>query len=65
VDILLAYAGIGFLFAVAFVVFGVTRVDPAAKGSGVGFRLLLIPGVAAFWPWLLYQWMRSTKGHPS
>jgi hypothetical protein len=61
----MAYAGLGFLFALAFVSFGITRVDPAAKGAGLGFRLLVIPGAAAFWPWLLYRWMRALKGHAS
>ena len=53
------YAGLGLLFAIAFVSFGLTRVDPTASGTGLGFRLLLIPGLTALWPWFLKRWKRS------
>lgn len=56
--LLAAYVIAGVLFAAAFVSTGVGRVDPQAKGSGVGFRLLIFPGVAAFWPMLLRRWLR-------
>jgi hypothetical protein len=52
---LMAYATAGVLFAVPFVTLGITRVDEEARGSGLGFRLLIIPGVAALWPLLLYR----------
>ena len=54
-----AYAAAGVLFAAAFVTWGVQRVDPAAKGAPLGFRLLIFPGCAALWPLLLGRWMRS------
>ena len=44
---LAAYASLGLLFAVPFVWLGVQQVDSEAQGSGVGFRLLILPGVAA------------------
>ena len=47
------YFLIGLIFAVPFVIFGVQRMDPAAKGSGIFFRLVIIPGVTVFWPLLL------------
>jgi hypothetical protein len=53
------YAGLGLLFAVPFVWFGVQRVDSEAQGSGIGFRLLILPGVAAFWPMFVYRWTRG------
>ena len=53
------YAGMGILFAVAFLVAGIHRIDPQAKGSGWGFRLIILPGVAALWPLLLSRWMRG------
>jgi hypothetical protein len=58
------YAGLGFLFAMPFVWFGVQRVDSEAQGSGVGFRLLILPGVAAFWPMFLYRWTRGIVEPP-
>ncbi|ANM31128.1 hypothetical protein ABI59_18445 [Acidobacteria bacterium Mor1] len=53
---LVLYAAIGLLFAVAFVLVGVNRVDPAAPGSKPGFRVMILPGVAALWPLMLLRW---------
>jgi hypothetical protein len=58
------YFSLGFLFAVAFVTTGVSRLDPNAKGSGVLFRLLILPGSAAFWPLLLRRWIRGDRDVP-
>jgi vacuolar-type H+-ATPase subunit I/STV1 len=62
---LLAYAALGFLFAVAFVSFGVTRMDPEARGTKLGFRLLIMPGVMAFWPLLLQRWIGGATEPPA
>ena len=56
------YAAIGLLFAVAFLTAGISRVDPVSKGSGIGFRLIILPGVAALWPLLITRWIRG-RGH--
>ena len=53
------YALIGLAFAMVFVTTGIHRVDPGAAGSGAGFRLIVLPGVAALWPLLLMRWIRS------
>ena len=58
------YAGLGLLFAMPFVCFGVQRLDSEAQGSGVGFRLLILPGVAAFWPMFLHRWRRGMAEPP-
>ena len=58
------YAGLGLIFAVPFVWFGVQRLDSEAQGSGIGFRLLILPGVAAFWPMFLYRWRRGIVEPP-
>jgi hypothetical protein len=58
------YFGIGFLFAVAFVTMGVKRLDPNASGSGIGFRFLILPGSAAFWPLFLRRWIRKDRNVP-
>ena len=52
-----AYLGLGLLFAIAFVLFGVQRIDPAARGGTWGFRLMIIPGAMALWPLMLRRWM--------
>jgi hypothetical protein len=56
-----AYAACGLLFAVLFVIVGIKDIDPAAVGTGVGFRFLILPGVAAFWPMFLKRWVRGAE----
>ena len=58
------YCVLGLLFAVVFVASGVERLDPNAKGSGLAFRLLILPGSAAFWPLLLGRWVRGDRDVP-
>lgn len=55
------YLLMGLLFAAWFVAFGVGRVDPVARGAGVGFRVLIAPGCAALWPVLLVKWVRASR----
>jgi hypothetical protein len=57
VGALMLYAALGFLFGLAFVLRGVQRVDAAAKETGLGFRLIILPGAAALWPVLLRRWL--------
>ena len=61
---LAVYASLGLVFAVPFVWLGVQRLDSEAQGSGIGFRLLILPGVAAFWPMFLYRWRRGMAEPP-
>jgi hypothetical protein len=61
-----AYIACGLLFGLVFIVWGVGRVDAAARGTPVGFRLLILPGVVAWWPLLLVRWLhalRAERGH--
>jgi hypothetical protein len=59
------YVLLGLLFAILFVIKGVNKVDEGAHGGSIGFRLIIIPGVMAFWPLLLQKWLRAVKhkGH--
>ena len=41
------YLTLGALFALAFVTRGVGRIDPAARNASLGFRVLLLPGLAS------------------
>jgi len=59
VSLLTGYGLFGVLFGVCFVTVGVSRLDPMAKGTSPGFRLLILPGCATFWPLLLYRWLRA------
>ncbi len=56
-----AYLAAGAIFALAFLARGIERVDPAAHGSTRGFRLLIAPGVMAFWPLLAWKWRLAVR----
>lgn len=58
VSLLTIYAVAGLLFAIVFVSAGVQRVDDVAEHAPIGFRLIIIPGTAVLWPWLLLRWLR-------
>jgi hypothetical protein len=55
------YLGAGALFGLAFVGFGVGRIDPAARGAPWRVRLVLLPGAAALWPVLAARWARAGR----
>lgn len=57
----LAYFGLGLLFALPFVVFGVRRIDAGARHATVGFRLIIVPGSMALWPVLALRWLRPAS----
>lgn len=59
-----AYALVGGVFSLLFVVRGVQKVDSQARNSGLMFRLLIFPGVAAFWPLFLRRWTRANAEPP-
>jgi hypothetical protein len=59
-----SYWACGWLFALPFVWFGAAKIDPHAARGSWGFRLLIIPGAAAFWPWLLLRWLKGTTEPP-
>ena len=53
------YAAIGVVVAIAFVSFGVTRVLAEPVTASLGARLLLLPGSALLWPYVLARWIKS------
>ena len=58
------YAVAGGAFALAFVTVGVTKLDPAARGTSWAFRALILPGSAALWPVLAVKWGRAKGERP-
>lgn len=58
------YLAVGLVFAVAFALFGVKRIDPHAAHGSWGFRLLIVPGTMAFWPVLLRRWASGATEPP-
>jgi hypothetical protein len=53
------YASAGVVLALAFVMFGVTRVQ--ASPVSLGARILILPGAAALWPYVLMRWLKSRR----
>ncbi len=62
--LLAVYLAAGLLVAVPFVIIGVQRIDPQAAHGTWGFRCLILPGVTAFWPWLLWRWIKGIHEPP-
>jgi hypothetical protein len=61
----LAYAVCGLAVGLPFVFVGVGRVDAAAQGAPLSFRLLILPGAAALWPVLLAKWLKAPGSNPA
>jgi hypothetical protein len=56
IDVVLVYAGCGAILAVAFLLWGLDRIDTAASGA-YAFRPLLIPGLVLLWPFAAARWI--------
>jgi hypothetical protein len=56
---ILAYVLIGLAVAAGFVARGVTRVTDPPRPASIGARLLIIPGAAVLWPYVLARWLRA------
>lgn len=59
INALALYAVIGVATALAFVTVGLTRVQPASVSLGA--RILLLPGAAALWPYVLMRWLKAAR----
>jgi hypothetical protein len=52
------YLVTGLCVGAAFLVFGLDRIDPSARGA-YAFRPLLLPGLALLWPFVLMRWRKA------
>ena len=52
------YAAAGAAVGLGFVAIGASRVLPGATFSGSA-RILIFPGAAVLWPYVLLRWLRS------
>ncbi len=55
------YAAAGVAVAAAFVAFGVARVLPEPAPVTLGARILIFPGAAALWPYVLIRWLKARR----
>lgn len=59
IDLLTLYVLVGAVTALAFVTFGIARVLPAGTPVSLGARVLLMPGAALLWPYVLLRWVKA------
>jgi hypothetical protein len=55
------YVATGLATAAAFVTIGVAAVLPQPMTFTPGARLLLVPGAAALWPYVLVRWLKAKR----
>jgi len=55
------WGAVGALAALAFLSFGIDRLDDDARGAYV-FRLLIVPGILLIWPLVLWRWYILADG---
>ncbi|WP_193555787.1 hypothetical protein [Hwanghaeella grinnelliae] len=55
------WLGAGAVIAIAFLLFGLDRVEPNARGGYV-FRVLIAPGLVLLWPIVLWRWRLAASG---
>jgi len=55
------YLWIGAGVAAVFVLWGIGRVEPNARGAWA-FRPLIVPGVVLIWPLVLWRWWQVERG---
>ncbi len=61
VNLFVLYLLIGLLFALAFAWKGAGKVDSKAAHTSWLFKLLILPGSMALWPYLLGKWIGKSR----
>jgi len=54
------YGGVGLALALAFVLYGMDRIDSAAKDA-YAVRPLLMPGLVLLWPLVVIRWIALAR----
>ncbi len=58
------YLLLGLVFALWMITGRIKKLDPAADGGTIGFRLLIIPGMAVFWSLFLKRLLGGVSQPP-
>ena len=48
----------GLLISFFFLAKGLQEIDEGTHGTGIGFRVIILPGMIVFWPVLLKKWLQ-------
>ena len=59
-SVIVGYITFGVLFIIPFALWGARKIDPMAREGTWCFKVLLAPGIALFWPFLLKRWLNAT-----
>lgn len=59
--IITIYLLAGVIFSLVFVTKGIKQIDEGTHGTGIGFRLIILPGCIIFWPVLLKKWIKVNR----
>ena len=57
--LLVAYCATGIVSAIAFVIFGASRI--VASPITPSARILILPGALAFWPYVIFRWLKARR----
>ena len=55
------YVAAGVVFAIAFLILGVTRALPEPIPVSLGARILFIPASIVLWPLVLARWLKAKE----
>lgn len=69
IEIVLQMTGIyclaGLLFAIYFSFWAIGKIDPNAKNSSPGFKIIIIPGTILFWPLFALRLAKGSEKPPA
>ena len=57
--LLAIYFAAGLIASIFLLWKGIHHIDPSTEGSGLGFKLLMLPGLLLFWPSFLIKWLKD------
>ncbi len=55
------YLLFGLVFGIAFVIWWHKLTDESAKGTGIAFRIIILPGLCVFWPIIILRLVCRNK----
>lgn len=53
------YLEVGFAVALVFAAYGVSRLEPSARGASLLFRVIIVPGATLLWPVIALRTARA------
>lgn len=62
VQVATIYLAVGVVVAVLFLLFGIDRIDPQARGAYL-FRPMIAPGLVLLWPLVAWRWLALERTH--